>query len=104
MSNRVKIVAILTPRPGKADELQALLSHMATASRAEPGNLRWDIWQEQGAGSRFVLDELYTDSAAAAAHRETPHFKDYLKRIGDLAERIALTLDPFEVRQERVLS
>ena len=71
MSNPVKIVAILAARPGKADELKALLSSMLARSRAEPGNLRWDIWQDQADPDRFVLDELYTDKAAAAAHRET---------------------------------
>jgi quinol monooxygenase YgiN len=33
-------------------------------------------------------------SAAIAAHRETPHFKDYVSKIGDLAERSALILEP----------
>jgi quinol monooxygenase YgiN len=41
-----------------------------------------------------VLDELYVDNAAVAAHRETLHFKDYLSKIGDLAERNAFVLDP----------
>jgi quinol monooxygenase YgiN len=40
-----------------------------------------------------VLDELYTGDAAVAAHRETPHFKDYRARITDLAYRTALVLD-----------
>ncbi|TCR62541.1 putative quinol monooxygenase [Bosea sp. BK604] len=99
MSNPVKIVAVLAPRPGKTEELQVLLEGLAAASRTEPGNLRWDVWQEQGADKRFVLDELYTDNAAAIAHRETPHFQDYLKRVGGLAERSALTLDPFNLGQ-----
>jgi quinol monooxygenase YgiN len=97
MPNPVKIVAILAARPGKTDELKALVSGMVAPSRAEPGNLRWDVWQDQAQAGRFVLDELYTDNAAVAAHRETPHFKDYLARINDLAERTALVLDPAEV-------
>lgn len=97
MTSLVKIVAILVARPGRTDELRALLSGMVTPSRAEPGNLRWDIWQVQSEHDRFVLDELYADSAAMAAHRETAHFKDYAGRIGDLAERTPLVLDPVEV-------
>ncbi len=97
MPNRVKIMAILAARPGKTDELKTLVLGMAAASRAEPGNLRWDIWQDQAETGRFVLDELYTDDAAATAHRETPHFRNYLARIHDLAERTALGLDPLEV-------
>ncbi len=97
MTTSVKIMAVLAARPGKADALKALLFGMAPHCRAEPGNLRWDIWQDQADSGRFVLDELYEGNAAVAAHRETPHFKNYLSKINDLAERTALVLDPAEV-------
>nr|WP_298685555.1 putative quinol monooxygenase [uncultured Dongia sp.] len=97
MTKPVKITAILTARPGKAEELKALLSGMVVPCRAEPGNLLWNIWQDQAEPGRFVLDELYTDNAAIAAHRQTPHFKNYLAKVTDLAERTALLLDPVEV-------
>jgi quinol monooxygenase YgiN len=97
MSHGVKIVAVLTARPGKAGELRELLAGMVAPCRAEPGNLRWDIWQDQASPDRFVLDELYTDNAAIAAHRETPHFRNYFAKINDLAERLPLVLDPVEV-------
>ncbi|WP_028747353.1 putative quinol monooxygenase [Rhizobium mesoamericanum] len=97
MSTHVKIVAILTARPGKASELAAFLSVMRVRSRAEPGNLRWDIWRDKANTDRFVLDELYVDDTAVAAHRDTPHFKDYSGRISDLADRTPITLDPVEV-------
>jgi quinol monooxygenase YgiN len=97
MSNDVKIVAILAARPGKADALKDLLFGMVDPCRAEPGNLRWDVWQDQANTDRFVLDELYVDNAAIAAHRETPHFKDYFSKINDLADRTAVVLDPLRV-------
>lgn len=97
MSNPVKIVAILTARPGQVETLQALLAGMVAPSRAEPGNLRWDIWRDQADATRFVLDELYVDNAAVAAHRQTSHFQNYFARINDLAERTALVADPIEV-------
>lgn len=97
MSTHRKIVGILTARPGKASELGAFLSAMRVRSRAEPGNLRWDIWRDKANPDRFVLDELYVNEAAVAAHRDTPHFKDYAARIGDLADRTPITLDPVEV-------
>lgn len=97
MSNPVKIVALLTARAGKSAELRALLEGMIHPSRAEAGNLRYDLWQDQAEPNRFLLDELYTDTAAIAAHRATPHFQAYLARINDLAERTALVLDPLLV-------
>jgi quinol monooxygenase YgiN len=92
-----KIVAVLTARPGKAEELQALLFGMRPGCLAEPGNIRWDIWRDQAEPTRFVLDELYVDDAAVAAHRETPHFKHYLSRINDLAERQPYVCDAVQV-------
>jgi quinol monooxygenase YgiN len=92
-----KITAILTAHPGKAAELQALLVAMVPHCRAEPGNLRWDVWREQTQSERFVLDELYIDGAAVEAHRRTPHYQDYLARIPELADRTALMLDAVEV-------
>jgi quinol monooxygenase YgiN len=97
MSAPVKIMAILVARPGRADDLKALLFSMAAPSRAEPGNLRWDVWQDQADPARFVLDELFVDNAAITAHRATPHFSNYIAHINDLADRTALMLDPVQV-------
>lgn len=97
MSTRVKIVGILTAQPGKTGELQALLFDLQAASRAEPGNLRWDIWRDQANPDRFVLDELYASRDDVAAHLATQHFKNYVGRVKDLAERTPLILDPVNV-------
>jgi quinol monooxygenase YgiN len=97
MTNHVKSVAILSARPGKVAELRALLDGMTTPSRSEPGNLRYDLWQDQTDPIRFVLDELYVDSDAVVAHRTSAHFQNYLAAIADLAERTAVTLDPASV-------
>jgi quinol monooxygenase YgiN len=96
MSSHVKVTAILTARSGKAAALKALLVGMAPQCRAEPGNLRWDVWEDEFQPGRYVLDELYRDDGAVTAHRATPHYQDYLAQIGDLAERTALVLAPVD--------
>lgn len=93
-SQNAKIVAILVAKPGKTEEVQALLASMAPACRAEPGNLRWDVWRDPASPERFILDELYVDPAAVVAHRQTPHFKDYASKISTLAERTAYVVTP----------
>jgi quinol monooxygenase YgiN len=97
MNDNVKIVAILAARPGQGDGLRALLDAMLAPSRAETGNLRYDLWRDPADPVRFVLDELYVDADAVAAHRATPHFQDYLAKIGDLADRTALVVEPIDV-------
>ncbi|HVV33464.1 MAG TPA: putative quinol monooxygenase [Vitreimonas sp.] len=93
----IKIVAILTAKPGKVDELTALLASMVQASRAEPGNLRYDLWRDQADANRFVLDELYKDQAAIDAHKASAHFQSYLGKINALAERSAYVLEARDV-------
>ncbi len=97
MTSHVKIAAILTAHPGRAEALWSLLNGMAPHCRAEPGNLRWDVWRDQSQHGRFVLDELYVDGAAVAAHRVTPHYKNYLAQIPDLADRLAVVCGPAQV-------
>ncbi|MQT12934.1 putative quinol monooxygenase [Segnochrobactrum spirostomi] len=94
MSNPVKIIATLVAKPGNADALRALLDDLVAASRTEPGNLRYDLWQDSADPNRFVVDELYRDDAAVAAHRASPHFQTYGPKIGDLAELGLLVLNP----------
>ena len=93
----VKIVAVLTAKAGKAEALFALLQGMLAPSRGEAGCLRYDLWRDQGNAERFVLDELYVDDAAIAAHKATAHFRDYLARIADVAERTAFVVDAVDV-------
>ena len=97
MPDVVKIVAILVARPGRGGDLRTLLLGAAPSCRSEPGCLRWDVWRDPAEPGRFVLDELYRDHPAVAAHRETTHFKHYFALINDLAERTALVLEPAEV-------
>ncbi|RUM07641.1 putative quinol monooxygenase [Rhizobium chutanense] len=92
-----KITAILTAHLDKAAELRALLVGMAPLCRAEPGNLRWDVWRDRAHCDRYVLDELYLDAAAVEAHRVTPHYQAYLAKIPQLAERTAWILEPVEL-------
>lgn len=97
MKDSAKITAILTAKPGKASELARLLTDMAPHCRAEPGNLRWDVWHDTSEPPRFVLDELYRDEAAVAAHLETPHFQAYRAKVTDLAERVAVITRPLDI-------
>ena len=92
-----KITAILVAHPGKNVELRELLVGLAPHCRAEPGNLRWDVWCDRAHGERYVLDELYLDAAAVEVHRMTPHYQAYLAKIPELAERTAWVLEAVEV-------
>jgi (4S)-4-hydroxy-5-phosphonooxypentane-2,3-dione isomerase len=46
----------------------------AQASVREPGIARFDVVQQTDDPTRFVLVEVYRDTNAPAAHKETPHY------------------------------
>lgn len=92
-STHVKVMAVLTARDGKEQELEQLLRSMTGPSRAEPGNLHYNLWRARERSGEFVIDEMYADNEAAAAHRASPHYQRYLGRINDLATRHAIPLE-----------
>ena len=53
------------------------------ASIQEPGNLRFDVLQSPDDPSHFVLYEAYTDTEAAAAHKQTAHYLRWRDTVAD---------------------
>jgi len=90
----VKTMAVLTAFPGKADALEALVLGMVEPCRREPGNRGWDVWRDEANRDRFIIDELYVDADAVAAHHETDHYQHYKAVVGDLATREVFMLSP----------
>lgn len=61
-------------KPECVDAFKAATIVNAQASRREPGVIRFDVVQQQDDPTRFVLVEVYRDTAAATAHKETRHY------------------------------
>ena len=97
MTGQVRVFAVITAKEGHSGDLAELLKGMTGPSRAEPGNLRYNLWQDKEAESRFVLEELYRDEPSAAEHQTTPHFQHYLSLVNDFAERIVTKVRPVDV-------
>ena len=72
------LVVQMEVRPGWREEFLAGMTANAEASvRDEPGCLRFDVSSVEGEENRFLLYELYTDAAAFAAHKASPHFAQW---------------------------
>lgn len=76
----IAIFASIQARPEHRDEVLQALRQMVSASRAEPGNLRYDLFERDGALGTFDLYELYVDHSAVEAHRHSAHYADYRQR------------------------
>ena len=61
-------------KPESVEAFKQATQANARASLQEPGVARFDVVQQQDDPTRFVLVEVYRDAAAAAAHKETPHY------------------------------
>jgi quinol monooxygenase YgiN len=82
----VIIFVTLTPKPGKEADLENLLRGMCAPSRAEEGCIAYNLYKKAKGGSTLHLYERWRTVGALDAHRETPHYKDFRARIGDLVE------------------
>jgi len=70
-------------KPDKIEEFIAATRENHLASVKEPGNLRFDVLQSEDDPTRFVLYEAYRDAAAAAAHKNTPHYLKWRETVAD---------------------
>jgi autoinducer 2-degrading protein len=61
-------------KPEQVAEFIAATQANHEASVREPGNRRFDVLQSPDDPSRFLLYEAYLDAAAAAEHKQTPHY------------------------------
>ncbi|MEJ2346060.1 MAG: antibiotic biosynthesis monooxygenase [Gammaproteobacteria bacterium] len=70
----------------KPEHLQAFVDATRKnheASVREPGNLRFDVLQQQDDPTRFVLYEAYTGADAAAVHKQTAHYLEWRRTVAD---------------------
>ena len=71
----------------KADQVEAFkaaTTENALNSIREPGVVRFDVIQEQGESTRFVLVEVYRTAEDPARHKETDHYLKWRDTVADM--------------------
>ena len=86
----VLLICRFVSRPGTEVQLRALLQGMLAPTHAEPGCIRYELYESDAKG-RFYLCETWESQAALDQHLATPHFKR-LKQTGG-----ELVTEPFEI-------
>jgi len=61
------------------------LNHLGT--RAEPGNLRFDVLRKVDEPARFFLYEVYRTQEDFAAHQQTEHYLTWKATVADWMAR-----------------
>lgn len=71
-------------KPESVDAFHQASLENAKNSVQERGIARFDVLQQQDDPTRFVLVEVYRDTAAAAAHKETAHYATWRDAVADM--------------------
>jgi len=89
-SATVSVVSHVDVAPNPA--VAPMLTRLADTSRAEPGNLRFDVLQHTMRGNHFTVIETWRDEMALDAHVAAAHTKQYRDDI------LPLTGSPLDER------
>jgi len=84
MADKLQVIAHLTAKPGKEEELHELLQSMIPPTRAEAGCVMYVLWRDPENPAHFAFVEEWTSEAALDEHLATPHLTDALGRFEDL--------------------
>ena len=90
------VIARFRARAGEEGRVEAALRRMREPSRAEPGNLGYEMLRDPADPAVFVIYEKYADAGAFEEHRNTPHFARWLlgEVLPSLDERTRFDLVP----------
>lgn len=84
MKQDLYVVAVLTARPEKADDLRALLLPAVEAFRQEDGCKAYALHEDTERPGRFVSYELWRDRAALDQHMSSPTMQEATPKLKDL--------------------
>ena len=93
----MRVVAHLRAQEGKGAELGEALEGLIEPSRAEPGNISYELLASLDDDRDFTFVEEYQDGDALDAHFATPHIEAALGRLPDLLD------GEFDLRKYRLV-
>lgn len=79
----VYVISHVDAAPNEA--VPGILQQWVTASRAEPGNVRFDMMQHQQRGNHYTVIEIWRDEAALQEHVEAAHTRRFRDQFGPFA-------------------
>jgi quinol monooxygenase YgiN/predicted GNAT family acetyltransferase len=83
---QLQVLARFTVTFGNELEVTSLLTQLADATRAEPGNLSFGTYRQFDDEREVVVLERYASLEAFAAHRATAHYQDLV--LGQIVPRL----------------
>lgn len=78
------VIAELTAKPGRENELRELLTSVVGAVREEQGCIQYDLHVSTTDPASFVFYENWEDAAALKAHSGAAHMRAMGAKAGEL--------------------
>jgi quinol monooxygenase YgiN len=78
------VIAHLTARPDRIDEVRRALTGLIEATRAEDGCIRYELTQNNSDPVDFTFVEEWTDDESLNKHLESGHIRDLQSRAVEL--------------------
>jgi len=70
-------------KPEHIEAFKQATMENAANSRQEPGVARFDVIQQTGDPTRFILVEAYRSAEGHAKHKETAHYNTWNAKVAD---------------------
>lgn len=71
-------------KPNKVDDFIRVFRNNHLGSVQEPGNLRFDVLQDEVVQTRFYIYEAYINEEAVLAHKKTEHYLQCVAELEDI--------------------
>lgn len=97
-------IAHLKAKPGQEQALQDAIMTCVAPTRAEPGNVNYDLHRSTDDPSVFVIYEGWTGRDALDSHFETPHFMTLIAAAEDLVAERGPDGQPFTAESLTMIS
>ena len=86
------IVATVTVKPEYKEDVLRAIKTVVDATRKEPGNIFYDVFEDINNPLKFVFIETWKSQAAIDSHNKSAHFNDFVKAVEGKATLEAKTL------------
>ncbi|WP_199140555.1 putative quinol monooxygenase [Pedobacter sp. ASV12] len=86
----IYLTALVKSKPGKAEELKAVLQNMVVHSRQETACLQYDLHQSTEDENLFIFQEEWTSAEGLAAHNQQAYITDFVAVAPELTESAPL--------------
>jgi len=86
------IVATVIVKPEYKEEVLKAIKVVVDATRKEPGNVFYDVFEDVNNPLKFVFFETWKSKAAIDAHNKSTHFINFVKAVEGKASLEASTL------------